>query len=88
MQGMMAHPQLAKWIAESYPISVNTDDSGLFCTNLTKELILVATANDLCKADVGSIVLNSVDHIFDTKGNTQIKLGAEIQNVIDKIHSK
>lgn len=88
MDGMKRHPQLAKWIAESYPISINTDDSGLFCTNLTKELILVATANGLCNADIGNIVLNSVDHIFDTKGNTHLKLRAGIQHVIDKIHSK
>jgi len=47
LDGMKMHPQLGKWIAKNYPISINTDDSGLFCTNLTKELLLVSKAYHL-----------------------------------------
>ena len=47
LDGMKLHPQLRKWLEKKYPISINTDDSGLFCTNLTKELLLVAKAHHL-----------------------------------------
>ncbi|KAL7547001.1 hypothetical protein ACHAWF_010321 [Thalassiosira exigua] len=48
----------------SYPISVNTDDSGLFCTNLSKELFLVAAAFDLCENKLAGIMLDAVAHSF------------------------
>eukprot|EP00584_Thalassiosira_punctigera_P009569 CAMPEP_0172544432 /NCGR_PEP_ID=MMETSP1067-20121228/14595_1 /TAXON_ID=265564 ORGANISM="Thalassiosira punctigera, Strain Tpunct2005C2" /NCGR_SAMPLE_ID=MMETSP1067 /ASSEMBLY_ACC=CAM_ASM_000444 /LENGTH=406 /DNA_ID=CAMNT_0013330997 /DNA_START=14 /DNA_END=1230 /DNA_ORIENTATION=+ len=64
IDGMKIHPQLGKWLDASYPISINTDDSGLFGTNLTKELLLVAKAHNLRKSELGNIILNSVDHIF------------------------
>ena len=60
LDGMKMHPQLGKWIDKKYPISINTDDSGLFCTNLTKELLLVAKAHNLNEKELGNLILNSL----------------------------
>ena len=87
LDGMKMHPQLGKWIEKKYPISINTDDSGLFCTNLTKELLLVSKAYHLNEIELGNIVLNSIEHIFDSTGDTKSRLRAAIQDQIASISS-
>lgn len=81
LDGMKLHPQLAKWIEKKYPISINTDDSGLFCTNLTKELLLVAKAHNLNEKDLGNIILGSVEHTFE-KEETKLSLRNAISDWI------
>jgi adenosine deaminase len=71
--GIKRHPQLKKWIACQYPISINTDDSGIFCTNLTTEFLLVANAFGLGKDDLANIVMKNVDHIFDRAKRVDLK---------------
>lgn len=78
--GMKRHPQLEKWLDSQYPISINTDDSGIFCTNLTKEFLLVANAFGLGKDDLANIVMKSVDHIFDRAEREDLK-----QDVLKRI---
>ena len=63
--GLKMHPQLQKWIERKYPFSINTDDSGIFCTNLTKEYLLVAKVFGLHENDLADIAIRAVDHIFD-----------------------
>lgn len=87
LDGMKMHPQLGKWIAKNYPISINTDDSGLFCTNLTKELLLVSKAYHLNEIELGNIVLNSIAHIFDSTGDMKSRLRTYIQDQIASISS-
>ena len=87
LDGMKMHPQLGKWIEKNYPISINTDDSGLFCTNLTKELLLVSKAYHLNEIELGNLVLNSIDHIFDSTGDTKSRLRTYIQDQIASISS-
>ena len=87
LDGMKMHPKLGKWIKKNYPISINTDDSGLFCTNLTKELLLVSKAYNLNEIELGNIVLNSIDHIFDSTGDTKSRLRTYIQDQIASISS-
>ena len=87
LDGMKKHPQLGKWIEKSYPISINTDDSGLFCTNLTKELLLVSKAYHLNEIELGNLVLNSIEHIFDSTGDTKSRLRTYIQDQIASISS-
>ena len=65
IDGLKKHPQLKQWIEKKYPFSINTDDSGIFSTNLTKEYLLVAKACGLCEVDLSDIVIESVGHIFD-----------------------
>ena len=40
------HPHIRKLIKHSYPFSINTDDSGLFSTSLTKEITHMFDAID------------------------------------------
>ncbi len=44
VHGLRKHPRLKRWIDERYPISINTDDPGIFNTNPTHELALLAEA--------------------------------------------
>ena len=87
LDGMKMHPQLGKWIAKNYPISINTDDSGLFCTNLTKELLLVSKAHHLNEKELRNIVLNSIEHIFDSTGDIKSRLRTVIRDQIVSISS-
>jgi len=85
VEGMKMHPQLGKWLENGYPISINTDDSGLFNTNLTKELLLVANVYHLSMAEISSITLNSIEHIFDTSEKTKSRLRTDIRAGIEKL---
>jgi adenosine deaminase len=78
LHGVKLHPQLGKWIECGYPISINTDDSGLFCTNLTKEFLLVAKAYYVDEKKLASILLNSVEQMFDPSEETKSLLRKEI----------
>ena len=42
LQGLNEHPTLKKLIDEGYPISVNTDDKGVFNTQQSDELYMIA----------------------------------------------
>jgi adenosine deaminase len=81
IDGIKMHPHLTKWIDLKYPISINTDDSGVFCTNLTKEMMLVAKAFDLDEKKLSEIVLSSVDHVFDDDVKTRLQ--NDIQSVTE-----
>lgn len=87
IDGMKIHPQLGKWLENGYPISINTDDSGLFNTNLTREILLVAKAFHLGKRELVNIILNSVDHIFDPSGETKSRLRKDVADWIQNATS-
>lgn len=69
VHGLKCHPRLKSWIDNGYPISINTDDPGIFNTDSTNELVLLAEAFEL-KDDI-SVILNiveqSVEHIFESE---------------------
>jgi adenosine deaminase len=75
IDGLKRHPQLQNWIERKYPFSINTDDSGIFCTNLTKEYLLVAKVFELHENDLADMAMQTVDHIFDkSKRDTLVDL--------------
>ncbi len=80
IDGIKMHPYLMKWIDSNYPIIINTDDSGVFCTNLTKELLLIAKVFELDEKKLSEIVLGSVDHVFDD--DVKSRLRNDIQSVV------
>ncbi|EED88522.1 adenosine deaminase [Thalassiosira pseudonana CCMP1335] len=84
--GMKRHPQLGKWLEKNYPISINTDDAGIFTTNLTKEYLLVAKAYRLGEAELAVIVQNSIDYIFDPTDETKLLLRKRIKERIDRLN--
>lgn len=68
VHGLRRHPRLKHWIESKYPISINTDDPGVFDTDSTKEFILLAEAFDIQDPQIiVNIVENSVDQIFESK---------------------
>jgi len=64
IEGLKRHPRLKNWLETDYPISVSTDDSGVFHTDPTKELLLMAVAYNLDEGALKKIVLASMDHAF------------------------
>lgn len=74
IEGLKCHPRLGHWLQSEYPISVSTDDSGVFHTDPTKELLLLAIAYNLNEATLKKIVLQSMDHAFcDDKTRERLK---------------
>lgn len=79
VDGLRMHPRLKKWLETDYPISLNTDDSGLFCTNATRELLLTAKAFHVGEEVLSRIIANSLSHIFESSKTVQSKLSDRIQ---------
>ena len=64
IHGLQEHPQLKYWLERKFPISIGTDDPGVFNTNATQEHLLLAKAWNVPPADLKRIVLDSVDQAF------------------------
>jgi len=63
--GLRNHPQLSKWLETDYPLSINTDDPGVFLTNASSEWQMVANTFHLTKRRLADVVLRSSHHIFE-----------------------
>ena len=85
INGVKKHPQLGRWLENGYPISINTDDAGLFCTNLTRELLLVAQAFGLGEKELGHITMTSLEHAFDPWDELKPRLRTELRKRIEQI---
>ena len=72
VHGLKQHPQLSEWIQKNYPLSICTDDSGIFHTNCSLEYYRFMKAFDIHPKDVGNIAMGTIEHIFegDMKINT------------------
>lgn len=64
VEGLKRHPQLEHWIESDHPLSISTDDSGVFHTNASQELLLLASAWNLCQDRIRRLVLQSLKHAF------------------------
>jgi adenosine deaminase len=64
LEGLKKHPQLEYWLRTKHPISIGTDDPGVFHTTATKELLLLQKAFGLEKSELKRIVLDSMDQAF------------------------
>jgi adenosine deaminase len=64
VEGFQRHPRLAYWLRTGYPISVSTDDSGVFHTDPTKELLLLAISHGVDRYSLRKIVMQSIQHAF------------------------
>jgi adenosine deaminase len=91
VHGLRQHPRLKRWIDYDYPVSISTDDPGIFNTNPTTELILLVEAFQFENPwKIVSMMINSVDHIFETdefKLKLKETLTKEIQT-ISKLYVK
>ncbi|CAM9351236.1 unnamed protein product [Ectocarpus sp. 6 AP-2014] len=59
------HPTVRGWIEAGYPFGVNTDDSGVFDTDLATEFAHLATSNDLDEEGIARLACRAVQDIFD-----------------------
>jgi adenosine deaminase len=84
IDGLRNHPNLASWLSSGYPISISTDDPGIFHTDSTQELLLLKEAFDVNPVDLVHLVLLSIEHIFETECFRQ-KLTKSINEQIEKI---
>lgn len=58
------HPTLGALLGHGHPLSVCTDDRGVFSTSATREIALVADTFNLSAARVVDIALSSAEHGF------------------------
>eukprot|EP00752_Nemacystus_decipiens_P001234 g1233.t1 len=59
------HPTVRGWIETGYPFSINTDDSGVFDTDLPTEFAHLASSNDMSKEQISNLACRAVQDIFD-----------------------
>jgi adenosine deaminase len=64
VEGLRSHPQIEFWLHNDYPFSISTDDSGVFNTDPSKELLLLCIAWKLDEGQVRQIIMQSTDHSF------------------------
>lgn len=84
VDGLKCHPRLKHWLETGYSISVSTDDSGVFHTDPTKELALVAIAYRLKEVDLRRIILQSIHHAF-CDDVTRSRLATLIRRRLDSL---
>ena len=90
IDGLRNHPNLASWLSNDYPISVSTDDPGIFQTDSTRELMLLKEAFDMKPVDLVRLVLLSVQHIFETdhfKEKLRYAINEQIKNIIQYLNN-
>lgn len=58
------HPTLAPWLAAGYPVSIHTDDSGVFNVCLSGELLDVALTHGLDRRHTAQLALAAFEHSF------------------------
>lgn len=64
LESLHAHPVLNNLLEPGHPISLNTDDSGVFNTTSSREHLLAASAFGLSRQHLCSISLAAVDQAF------------------------
>lgn len=71
LEGLKNHPQMEKWLVQHHPLSIGTDDPGVFNTNATKELMLIQKAFDLDTESLAKIPLEAMEHAFCDGGTSK-----------------
>jgi adenosine deaminase len=67
LQGLSHHSALEQWLACGHPLAVGTDDPGVFDTNATLELELLAKAFDLTRPQLARLLFQSMEYAFCTE---------------------
>jgi len=80
------HPTVKQWLDSGYPFSINTDDTGVFGTSLSREYALVCEAFHFGNETVSQIAMDAVDQIFDAQIKDQLKdiFAEHIQSFLKK----
>lgn len=87
LEGLKTHPQLASWLESAHPLSIGTDDPGVFNTTGTKEILLVQQAFKLEGKKLCEIVTGSCDQAF-CNAETKILLKKRLVDRIELFSAK
>lgn len=71
------HPLRSSIIARGHPVSINTDDSGVFATTPSAEHLLAATAFGFTRGSLAQLCLDAVEHGF-CDADTRARLRASV----------
>lgn len=90
VSGLRQHPHLSKWLEIGYPMSISTDDPGVFCTNSSLEWYRLMKAMKLNRCEVAKILINSVDHIFEedvvNKSIIRKRVKSKLREILENMH--
>ena len=65
LERMSKHPTMAMLLSRAYPVSISTDDSGVFGTTASEELALAAETCLLTPAQVAALAAAPLEHAFE-----------------------
>lgn len=85
LDGMKQHPQLPRWLESNHPISINTDDPGVFDTNPTKEWGLVQQTYGLGLERIQRVMIESMDQTF-CEAATRDRIKGQMKQAFDKMN--
>ena len=72
MRTLTDHPTLGTWLEEAYPISICTDDAGVFATSASEELRRVAAAFGLSPPQLARLAAAPFAHAFADGGKDTV----------------
>jgi len=58
------HPHIRNWRAMGYPVSINTDDRGVFNTTLSEEIVHVKNVLQLDMSEVVELIASTISQTF------------------------
>jgi adenosine deaminase len=89
LEGLGQHPILERLVKEGYPVSINTDDAGVFNTKQSLELYRVAEMLGLNEYTVSGLVWGAVDLVFEGNRRTRARVARDvmkgIKGILDKL---
>jgi adenosine deaminase len=85
VHGLSQHPCLAQWLQNNHPLSIGTDDPGVFHTNATKELVLLVNTFSLDPCAMAEKVADSVNYAFCNETLRQ-EINAKMREIMKEIH--
>lgn len=84
VHGFTAHPSFESWLDSDHPISISTDDPGVFDTTPTQELHIVAMGAQCTKEQLSEMILKSSKLAF-CEDAEMIKLRLAMQECIKNL---
>mgnify|MGYP002007128918 CR=1 FL=1 len=79
LSSLAEHPTLRHWIEGGYPVSISTDDFGVFSTDASAELALVADALALPPRRIAELAAAALGHGLDVDAEFRRRFCADVE---------
>ena len=79
LSSLAEHPTLRRWIEGGYPVSISTDDFGVFSTDASAELALVADALALPPRRIAELAAAALGHGLDVDPEFRRRFSADVE---------